>query len=215
MNHPADRLVLRSQPHGDESFLGYLLRLAELNFYRCPRWILQLAKMANEQTRKVAFVFNDKLDLSSLSDLTYVDSDRMRSLLYSSAGVNGRFGNFFLFNNAIPSYLLRPSHPKVCPGCLRDVGHAKRIWDFALVTICPTHKQLLIDQCPVCNKQIAWARSSLYRCKCQSDWRDYSTQPLDESQLVVTRQVHRLCGLNSGGKLGTLTLVILFIRRTY
>src|SRR6185503_15927738 len=109
MAQPAHRLVLRSLPHGDESFLGYLVRLAELNLYRCPRWILQLAKMPNQQTRKVAFVFNDKRELSHLSDLTSVEGDRLRGLLYSSAGATGRFGNFLLFSNAIPSYLLRPS----------------------------------------------------------------------------------------------------------
>lgn len=197
MDQSFDRLVVRSQPYRDESFLGYLLRLTQLNLYPSPAWILHFAKTKNSAHRKVGFVFDDEQDLSALSCLTSVDQPQLRSLLYSAAGLKKKFGNFLLFNNAIPSYLLRPSRPKVCPGCLQDSGYIRRIWDFALVTACPIHKQLLIDECPACHKRIPWMRSTLYRCQCEADWRDYSTQPLDDSQLAVSRQVHHLCGLNA------------------
>lgn len=197
MDQSFDRLIVRSQPYPDESFLGYLLRLTQLNLYPSPTWILRLAKTKNASHRKVGFVFDDEQDLSALSRLTSVDQQRLRALLYSPAGVKKRFGKFLLFSNPIPSYLLRASRPKVCPGCLHDSGYIKRIWDFALVTACPIHEQLLIDECPACHKRITWIRSGLYRCQCQADWRDFSTQPLDNSQLAVSRQVHHLCGLNA------------------
>ncbi|PYS47912.1 MAG: hypothetical protein DMF68_14755 [Acidobacteria bacterium] len=91
--------------------------------------------------------------------------------------------------------MIRPKHLKVCPQCLSESAHIRRIWEFALVTACPIHKCLLLDKCPNCGKRITWARSQVAVCSCRYDWRKYNSNTITASELQVTQQIYLLCGL--------------------
>jgi hypothetical protein len=58
------RLLFSSEPHDDESFLGYLLRLAELNRVPTVSWILRLANIRDYLQTKISSVFNKSLNLA-------------------------------------------------------------------------------------------------------------------------------------------------------
>jgi len=141
MEQKFDRLIFRTQPHWDESFMGYLLRLMELNSYPTATWILQFAKIRTIGQGKLPFVFSGNLDLSHLSKLTLASEATLSALLYHPAPEKKQThgGNHMLFAKAVPQYLIRVNRPKVCSGCLRDSGYLRKIWEFSLLTACPIH----------------------------------------------------------------------------
>jgi hypothetical protein len=57
---------------------------------------------------------------------------------------------------------------RLCPDCVEamPIFHIPSLWDSALYFYCPTHKRLLIDQCPRCRSPISYLQSDLRRCSC-------------------------------------------------
>jgi len=125
-----------------------------------------------------------------------MDESQLSPLLYLPAEIPRRKGgDYLVFNCPIPQYVIRLRSPKVCPACLRESAYARKIWDLFPVTTCPLHQCLLLDECPNCMKRIAWNRRSVSCCQCEFDWREYNSHSLEDSELEVTRQIHRLCNL--------------------
>src|ERR1041385_3916941 len=91
------RLRFSSAPKPDESFVGYLLRLAELNRCPTPSWILEKAEI-ERYWQKMSFVFDHTLSLSPLAALTGVEESKLNPLLYHPAGGARRVaGDFLVF----------------------------------------------------------------------------------------------------------------------
>src|SRR5205807_2230131 len=88
-----------------------------------------------------------------------------------------------IFGQFVPRTALRLNPAKICPHCLREFGYVCRIWDLKIVTTCPLHKCLLLDECPNCRRTLPFLRSRLNICKCQYDWRDYSAQSVDDTEI--------------------------------
>lgn len=191
------RLLFSAAPRSDESFIGYLLRLADLNDYETLSWILQAAEIKAYARSSFSFALNGSLNLSPLAQLTGVNEAELTPLLYHpTKELRGRMvGEHLVFGSAVPQYLIRLRHPKVCTECLRESGYTRRIWDLAPVTVCPVHKRLLLDSCPQCQKRISWNRPGISLCRCKFDWRNHTTVEIPSSELEVTRQIYRLCKL--------------------
>lgn len=191
------RLLLRSKPKPDESFMGFILRLTELNEYDSPAWIVREAGIGYPHNRS-AVAFHKTLDLSALATFTGVDITDLVSLRYPVDKHSHTTYRRLFFGLTVPQYVIRPKHQKVCPGCLLDGSYIRRIWEFALVTVCPIHECLLLDECPDCGKRITWTRNKVAVCPCKYDWREYSPPVVANSDLDVTRQIHLLCHITSG-----------------
>jgi hypothetical protein len=188
------RLLFSSSPRPDESFLGYLLRLTELNRFDTLSWVLQLASIKNYLRPNVSFGFDNSLDLSPLVQLTGVNQAKLAALLYSPVDISKRaMGDFLVFGSPVPQYIIRLRYPKVCPSCLRDSEYAHKIWELSPITSCPIHKCLLLDECPGCKRRISWARQRVAFCRCKFDWREYEPSLIEDSELKVARQIHLLC----------------------
>jgi len=190
-------LVFSTTPYDDESFMGYLIRLTELNHYETPSWILQLAQVTN-YLRKVGRVFDDSLDLAPLQQLTGVDKSRLQPLVYIAPTKRTKFGDYFVFGSPVPRLGIQIRPPKICPGCLSEFGYIRRIWDLTAVTTCPLHKCLLLDRCPNCLKQLSLIRRRVTVCRCDYDWRRTPLINSTEAELEVTTRVHSLCNLFGG-----------------
>jgi hypothetical protein len=93
----------------------------------------------------------------------------------------------------VPQYMVRLRYPKVCPLCLRTKQYARKIWDLSPVTACPIHRCLLLDECPACRKRISWCRRKVSCCRCEFDWREYSSPPVEGLELNVAGRIHLLC----------------------
>ena len=69
-------------------------------------------------------------------------------------------------------YFLTRSFPRVCPDCLRELGHCRIAWDMALAVACVRHRRVLLDRCPSCLRALSWNRPGLdYR-----SWRSRSVR---------------------------------------
>ncbi len=194
------RLLFSSEPLPDESFMGYFLRLTEKNRCETPSWLLSKARIKSYVRAPLNFLFDNSQDFSPLSALTGVGEEKLKMLPYLPAdGVRRKMGDYLFFRWPVHRCLIRPRRPKICPGCLREFGYVRKVWEFALVTACPLHKCLLLDACPNCGKPIPWIRRRVSVCRCDFDWRGYRSVPLPDSEYEVTRRVHSLCGLPGGG----------------
>jgi hypothetical protein len=194
-------LLFTAEPYRDESFLGYLLRLTDLNEYETPSWLLSLADIKKGgKNRLSSYYLNSHLSLEGLAALSGIGEERLRALQYRPTGtVKSRMmGDYDVLGNSLPLYLIRLHHPKFCPPCLRDQPYARKLWELSVVTTCPLHNCLLIEKCPSCGKPPSYMRRRVWECKCGADWRKIEPVLLPSGELVITRNVYRLCGLPCG-----------------
>jgi hypothetical protein len=194
-----ERLIRTRVPEADESFLGYIVRLTEQNFYNSPSWVLRLTELDPAQlTTESALTFESAKRLSGLSRLTGVSTTKLARTTYRVAPSPSSEPYYWFFDQSVPQYVVRLKHPKICSECLAEAPYCRRIWDLSIFTACPKHKCLLIDECPRCKKGISWARSSVSTCRCEFDWRESPKLRVKESELELAHHVYRLCGLSSG-----------------
>lgn len=192
-------LIIKKAPMGDESFIGYVLRLAELNSYDTPSWIVQLAGIGNFLRIGLSYNLNTESGLSRLAQLAGTDVSALTRLLYLPIGLKRKQVQFYLvFNAAIFPYVIRRRTPKICPGCLQDSSYTRKVWDLAPVTACPIHKCLLMDACPNCQSRIGWIRPGVSICRCGVDWREHHASIIEDSEVAVAHQIYNLCGLEAG-----------------
>src|SRR5712692_8365890 len=202
------RLLLRPKPDKGESFIGYLVRLTELNGYETPSWILSLSGIDYMELQwKFTFIFSHSDRLKKLAELTENTLPALLSLLYSPSSETKRRGiedEYNFYGAFLNRSIVRPHCPKVCPACLNESGYARSVWDCSLVTACPIHECLLIDNCPECQGAIRCLRNKLSVCSCGCDWREVDQNGLSEHELAVSRQVYKLCGIGpvQAGPLG-------------
>lgn len=186
-------LLIRGKPNSDESLLGYVVRLTEQNKYNTPLWILKAAGLMSGQPRySFSFILSEEgFDL--LANLVDIDISYLASIAHPPS--DDQFDSYLFFGNIVPRHSIRLSHPKICPECLLESPYCRRIWELSLVTTCPKHKCLLIDECPSCGKRITWIRKSVCICSCNFDWRESLPISISDLEITLTRHVHKLCGL--------------------
>jgi hypothetical protein len=192
------KLLKTPKPKPDESFTGYILRLAEENGYSSPLWIINLAKFGDKlilpnYSFKSASFESFKL-LANLSNSTIPE---LAKITYQPVGTPSYYFYLF-FGMPVHRSFIQPGHPKICPECLREAAYCRRVWEFILMTVCPIHKCMLLDECPNCKLPIKWRRSSVSSCPCKFDWREYAAPTVQDHEVKLARVIHCLCGLPCG-----------------
>jgi hypothetical protein len=71
------KLLFSGEPLSDESFVGYLLRLAQLNDFDSLSWALQMAEIL-DHAHHYGFVFHSSLNLAPLTSLTGVEEVKLK-----------------------------------------------------------------------------------------------------------------------------------------
>ena len=196
------KLPITLKPERDESFIGYIVRLTEANWYDTPSWIFSLSGIDYMELQwKFTFIFSRSERLESLSKLTGSTLDDLISRLYLPAkSQSHREGDheYDFYGALLNRSIIRPHCPKVCTKCLAESGYSLRIWDCSLVTACPIHECVLLDTCPDCKRRIKCVRNKLCVCSCGCDWREIISTVLPEEQLAVSRRIYQLCGVSPG-----------------
>jgi len=142
------KLVISPAPHADESFIGYLIRLTDLNHYDASTWILQLANLGH-RLHKVALAFDNRLDLKLLASLIGVEETRISALLFLPTKRNRlKFGDYFVFGHAVPRLVIKSQWHKVCSRCLIEFGYIRKIWDLVPVTTWSTTQVPAVRRMP-------------------------------------------------------------------
>lgn len=164
-------LPFRGNPHDDEGFMGFALRMSNLNGFRGVYWLYKLLgrdrlnHFTEEDLPDIAGIFG--ADFKSLAK-SYVRSRREHGEV-----------SYIAHEHAITRpYLLRPLRPQLCPRCVADCGYMRSLWDYSLVSACTRHRCGLIDECPQCGKRIQWMRPDLKGCRCNFFWSQVESEPL-------------------------------------
>ncbi len=151
------RLLRTPSPYADESLAGYLLRLAQSNYYQTPTWILNLAK---NQGRQIHFPLNSNKPIK-LSQLIQVDEELLKSIAFGA-----------ITKDNIVKYSVYQGATRLCSDCLKKSLYSRLIWDSPMSGICPIHRCHLLDLCPECQQPIKWSRPSVAQCQCGFDFRN-------------------------------------------
>lgn len=193
-----ERLLRTGRPKEGESLMGYIIRLTEENAYPTPTWVLGLAGFGrtNVNPCTCAIAFKPAKCFRGLSRLTGVGMEELALLAYPRADTHSPAPLYEFFGTPIHQHLLRPLQVKLCPECLIESPHCRRVWEMSLVTACPKHLSRLVDECPRCKKPISCLRASVCRCPCEFDYRDLSAPPVSETEATLSRRIYSLCGLN-------------------
>lgn len=197
------QLLRRPHPCPGESLAGYMMRLAESNYYRTPHWIFQMSGLKIRSIYANVF-YPAEDDLFQLSQISDTDVDTLWSMAFTPAGqLKSRRYDVQVLGNVIPRVYLLRNRVKLCPICLQEAAYHRLIWDLTIVNTCPVHQCWLIDKCPKCHQFIEWNRPKIAKCRCRFDWRESSvTAP----SLDLSTYVYQLCqipGVTSLPNLGT------------
>lgn len=144
----AFRFLIRPPIEDDERVDAYALRVCTLNgLPAVPAELVVKALMP----RSV-----QSTGLTRLSDMT---GTPMRTLEQRTVSANYQLiGRRFRVNQ------INTTRRKLCPVCLSERSVYPWYWSIRLVTACPEHHCLLVDECD-CGKPLRW-RSGHERCNC-------------------------------------------------
>ncbi len=131
----------------NESPIGYLVRMAELNRYGSISWMCA------------------KGQLPTLSELhLYPD-------LFAGAGWTGWGRESPSVSTEV--CLVERSHRlgalRYCPACIEEASRWKAVWHLKVSVVCAEHGCWLRDSCPVCGGVIRFNARSTSLCRCGSD----------------------------------------------
>lgn len=190
-----EQLLRTPVPQPGESLMGYILRLAEANYYESPKWILDLAglKMDNLRNgwRKLC---DDRVDFTLFKQITRLSEEEVNEMKHEIISDSDYEQCDAQWD--VPINSLRFDRPMVCPGCLRENPYCRKFWDLPVVTVCPQHHSLLLNICPDCREPITWNRKSVSRCRCGCDWREAISPELPPAQRQAMRLLMSSCGVS-------------------
>ncbi|NWC08817.1 TniQ family protein [Pseudomonas agarici] len=168
-----DLLSFRPSPHADESFNGYLMRLAEENFLGSSTRLLQQVGIRFKARYSEA-------EVKTLGEAYGFDQSAVAALA-AFKSVRGGLSN---------TRFLRSAQVPVCPHCLREQGYIRQAWHHVLMTACPVHRVLLLPRCPECEAPITPGRGGYQSCYCGCEFADVEVLPADAASLFVADLLH-------------------------
>lgn len=131
----------------NESPIGYLVRLVELNRYGSTRWMCATGQ------------------LPRLSELNLYQD------LLAGAGWTGWGTETSSISAAV--CLVDQSHRlgrlRYCPACIRETQRWKAAWHLKASVVCAEHGGWLRDTCPACESPVPFKARSTRLCKCGAD----------------------------------------------
>lgn len=193
MNHELKRLLFIAEPFHDESFIGYIMRLCEMNGIPEIRWILRLAGLKKIYDYTYKFSSDFRVDTKILSSISNTDEAKIKSLLYRHEFGRTRHitGNILVFGALVPHRFVRRENPKICPACLREKNYLRKVWEISLITACPIHHCFLLDNCSNCLNKIEWKRTKISLCHCGFDFREFEDFPVDSNELRLAKYFYQ------------------------
>lgn len=171
-------LPIEGSPDPGESLMGFVLRMSHENHMNGIQWlrsVMQKARifhLSRQHVPTIAWVFGATIESFESSTVSQI--------------LNPTNSHWDFYSHYISrSYLIRHRTPQLCPRCIEEFGHIKKIWDLRAVTTCPNHQILLVDLCNGCNKPISWNRHSIFICRCKFDFRFSRTEQLPEEDIRI------------------------------
>ncbi|MDR6885418.1 TniQ family protein [Bacillus sp. 3255] len=181
------RILRRPDPNLDESLRGYLARLASVNNITTMELYKELGLNSGRHQMNV-FMLKKAFSLDEIA----MKLQKQVKILYELT-----FHKKFLCftgKEEIVNYIGRMGincgGTKVCPLCLKESPHFRKVWDINLVTVCPNHNILLNAACSNCDREIRIDNKVFLRCKCGLDYIKLTTQVVDNCECYFAEQVN-------------------------
>lgn len=140
-------MQIHLEPFADEALHSYLLRLANGYGLQSSKQLLKAVNLKprlaydQQQLRALADEFGLSIDvLTAMSPAADASAPILR-LKYHRSGCS-----------------------PICPCCIKEAPYVRASWDHELITACPQHGVLLIDECPGCSEPITRDRESITHC---------------------------------------------------
>lgn len=184
-------LLIRTRPQKDESYFGFLIRVAELNAYDTPYRIIQAARLRSTTLTGPQCESNSEVDLGPLADLCGLEINDLKKLVPTPVDEPRALS---ILGHTFSRSLINLRRPRVCPKCLRESNYCRLQWEFKAVTACPIHQIMLLDECNACGKQLRWGRKNVSLCDCGADWREAQSTPLPEHETSLSRLAYQWFG---------------------
>lgn len=193
------QLLIRRRPFADESFLGYLLALTELNGGNSITELLTNIKGDLQHKDMISgFLLKTAPPLMQLSHLTGAEQAELFRLMYTRPSTAHPREVICSFNGLpIHQYLLRTKQARFCPACLVAHNYYRRSWDIAMVTTCLEHQCKLLDHCPRCQRPVGWTRRDcITECVCTFNLTDSAIVPVAPEEMDLTHHLFHLTNLS-------------------
>ncbi len=184
---PAARLLFRVDPMPHESPRGYLCRVAQEHGYSGPLFLLKIAGVPPSRLEREDGV-------KPVSYMLRLEADEWREICYRRVKGRGRFKQRLFHGERISADDLNYGCPRLCPACLRERPIWWAAWDLGLVTACPIHRCMLLDQCPSCKRKLAWHRPAVHKCRCGLDLGNLAAEVADDALVVINTAIYRAAG---------------------
>ena len=162
---------MRPAPEEGETLLSWMTRLAVENGLELKDFLSEMLRRSRPHpergivpaspVRHLDLTTDDAL-LSTLADAALVPPDEVLALTEARHRLNV-FPAFLLLS--LPSRRLEAEvaltrQPQgrflqaFCPECLSAGFCLRRLWNLAFVCVCPTHRRLLLEECPRCGDDL-------------------------------------------------------------
>ncbi len=159
VRNPIQALLARPSRSGDEGMNGYLLRLSEAN------GLAGIAQLWPTRHRSIEVLFQ-RLGFNQWPE--------------NIANLDEILPQFSVETGSRPLWNRRFS--RYCPCCVSERQRWRWEWELTLVTSCPLHEVLLVDECSHCNRKLTWKRRSLMTCECSNKLASATTTPATEHE---------------------------------
>jgi hypothetical protein len=174
-------LVRTPAPLPNESLFGFVLRVSEANGYDSPRHPLRLADIFRGQ------VFAAGFPVDRFAKILGVNGDDLAAIAHRKD--QGTTRQYKILGHSLGRSLrnapLRLHRPAFCSQCVEEAGHIDAFWDLEAAIACPTHRCLVIRQCPTCAAPVNWRRPALLKCVCGAQLTNKLLLPPEEATIEL------------------------------
>lgn len=148
-----------------------------MNLYASMHWV---SSLVGADTSSVIGLAGLAQHAEELGELLRIPANELMAAGYVRKDVTGHTVEGF-GKQVFSRLFLDFRNVRICPECLRESGHVRQVWDFALVVACPHHGRLLLHSCPQCGKALRWGRSTVCHCDCGFDLTTAETPVVSEA----------------------------------
>lgn len=199
-------LLFSLKPDSDESLVGFLIRLAEVNHLGSPYAVLKLAGAKPQQPPAIE-------DIPALAALCGCHPDQLLQLFgFVQKTQDGEKAWRIADQWITKPYFVSSRALSYCPECLVEQGYLRSIWELTLYRVCARHEVQLLDHCPSCGRTTTWMRSHVDRCHCGFLLRTAPRLKMDGAPLLVSTLMEQTLNTSLGIK-GQRTLSAAMTRR--
>ena len=190
-SRPKARLLFRVDPLRDESPRGYLCRVASAHGYCSPSYLIQIAGLSPSGLER-------EEGIEQIARVLRHAPEEWRAMCYRHIRGQDRFNQRSFCGERLNADDLNYGRPRICSACLQEQPIWWAVWDLGLVTACPIHFCLLVEQCPACKRRLTWYRPAVHECRCGLDFRTLTPEAANPDLVAINAAIYRAARFATG-----------------